>query len=55
MNLLEDSELEKRVALHSAAWAPASRFNMAQYLKVRGMSQVFDQEIFKKYPIHFAD
>jgi len=39
------SEFEERVALHSAAWAPASGFNTAQYLQVRAMEQVFDADL----------
>jgi GNAT superfamily N-acetyltransferase len=39
---VEQSEFEKRVELHSAAWAPASGFNMDQYLRVRNFSPIFD-------------
>jgi ribosomal protein S18 acetylase RimI-like enzyme len=42
---VKDTEFEARVALHSAAWAPASGFNMDQYRKVRAISQVFDPDL----------
>lgn len=42
---VEEADLERRVALHSAAWAPASGFNMDRYLKVRAITEVFDPDL----------
>lgn len=40
-----EHELEDRVALHRAAWAPGSSFSLAQYQKVRAMQEVFDPDL----------
>ena len=40
-----ESDLEDRVALHSAAWAPASGFNVDFYRSVRSMREVFEPEL----------
>jgi ribosomal protein S18 acetylase RimI-like enzyme len=40
-----ENDLEERVNVHSASWAPASGFNIEQYLKVRAIEQVFDSEL----------
>jgi ribosomal protein S18 acetylase RimI-like enzyme len=42
---VEEAEFHARVALHSAAWAPAAGFNMDRYLKVRAITEVFDPEL----------
>jgi len=39
---VEEADYSARVDAHSAAWAPASGFNMEQYLKVRAITEVFD-------------
>jgi ribosomal protein S18 acetylase RimI-like enzyme len=41
---VEEADLEQRVALHRAAWAPASGFDLARYLEIRAMREVFDPE-----------
>lgn len=42
---VEEQELEARVALHAAAWAPAAGFNLTQYQGVRAISEVFDPDL----------
>jgi ribosomal protein S18 acetylase RimI-like enzyme len=42
---VHEAEFDARVELHSAAWAPASGFNMDRYLKVRAVSEVFDPDL----------
>ena len=42
---VQEADFEARVALHSAAWAPASGFNMDRYLKVRAITEVFDPDL----------
>ena len=42
---VQDSELDARVALHRASWAPASGFDMERYLKVRAMTPTYDPEL----------
>ncbi len=42
---VEEHEFERRVTLHSAAWAPAAGFNIDQYLSVRAIDQVFDSDL----------
>ncbi|MGE0623231.1 MAG: GNAT family N-acetyltransferase [Pseudomonadales bacterium] len=42
---VKEGDFEERVALHAAAWAPASGFNMDLYLKVRAITEVFDPDL----------
>lgn len=42
---VDETELEARVALHAAAWAPAAGFSLDQYLEIRSISEVFDPEL----------
>jgi ribosomal protein S18 acetylase RimI-like enzyme len=42
---VEEADFDARVALHSAAWAPASGFDMHRYLRVRAIAEVFDPEL----------
>ncbi len=42
---VEEADFAERVAVHSAAWAPASGFNLEQYLKVRAITEVFDPSL----------
>jgi GNAT superfamily N-acetyltransferase len=42
---VEASELTVRVALHAAAWAPASGFNLERYLEIRATPDTFDPEL----------
>jgi len=37
-----DTELEARVEVHRAAWAPSSGFSMERYLQVRSLTQIYD-------------
>jgi GNAT superfamily N-acetyltransferase len=62
---VEADDYEARVATHSASWAPASSFNMAQYLAVRAITEVYDPQLdlvaetedgtFASYTIAWAD
>lgn len=40
-----EADFDARVALHAAAWAPASGFTMERYLAVRAVAEVFDPEL----------
>ncbi|MCH8140508.1 MAG: hypothetical protein IH908_02805, partial [Proteobacteria bacterium] len=42
---VEDADFAERVAVHSAAWAPASGFTMERYLAVRAIEEVFDPDL----------
>ncbi len=39
---VEESELDARVALHAAAWAPSRGFTLDRYREIRSLTEVFD-------------
>ena len=45
MRHVQEGDFAARVAVHAAAWVPATGFNMERYLRVRAMSEVFDPEL----------